>query len=527
MYKLIVVDDEIDFRGRIEHILDVIDVGFELSGMYTNGVDALDGILKYEPDLLITDIKMPFMDGMELISKVREEMPLLKVIIISGFDEFDYAKKAIDLGVISYITKPITSKSLEEILIKAKNSLDNEKQMFNDYHTLIKFKETNYKYVYESTLSKYIGKDKISSNLEKRINALDINLEYSHLCLCNFDFDNHDNDLDDEIFLREYITKEFEGEKFELFSRNENLYLLLKSNTPFILKVINKKLFMITQKAKKFINKTVSIGVSSLEETDITPRMMLEETRRALGIRQIIGGGNVFFYDSLDKSTNVEILSENDKQEIKHILRFGKIRELEEFLKNFKNRILMSNISQENLLFGYTGIYNAALSTLVSPTSFYSKLSPTDNFYVKIFNSKTIDESFKIIMNYLNEIFKTNHDNINNELDIRLEKIIDFINMHYSEDISLDFLADKFNLSSGYISSIFKKYKDVSLVKYVTSIRMKKAVELLETSKYKIVEVSTMVGYSEPFYFSHCFKKYYGLSPKTYVMELKNKCEKS
>ena len=106
-------------------------------------------------------------------------------------------------------------------------------------------------------------------------------------------------------------------------------------------------------------------------------------------------------------------------------------------------------------------------------------------------------------MNYLNEIFKTNHDNINNELDIRLEKIIDFINMHYSEDISLDFLADKFNLSSGYISSIFKKYKDVSLVKYVTSIRMKKAVELLETSKYKIVEVSTMVGYSEPFYFSH------------------------
>ena len=114
MYKLIIVDDEFDIRERLSQSIEKMDCGFEIIGKYENGLDALEGVNQLEPDLVLTDIRMPFMTGIELISKIRETKPLTKVIIITGFDEFDYAKRAIDLGVIGFLTKPVTYSDLEK-----------------------------------------------------------------------------------------------------------------------------------------------------------------------------------------------------------------------------------------------------------------------------------------------------------------------------------------------------------------------------------------------------------------------------
>ena len=102
MYKLVIVDDEFDVRNRLSQSIKKLDTGFEIVGMYENGLDALEGVNNLNPDLVITDIRMPFMTGIELISKIKETKPLTKAIIITGFDEFDYAKKAIDLGVVGF-----------------------------------------------------------------------------------------------------------------------------------------------------------------------------------------------------------------------------------------------------------------------------------------------------------------------------------------------------------------------------------------------------------------------------------------
>ena len=124
MYKLVIVDDEFDVRNRLSQSIKKLDTGFEIVGMYENGLDALEGVNNLNPDLVITDIRMPFMTGIELISKIKETKPLTKAIIITGFDEFDYAKKAIDLGVVGFLTKPVLNDDLKNILIKTKEDLD-------------------------------------------------------------------------------------------------------------------------------------------------------------------------------------------------------------------------------------------------------------------------------------------------------------------------------------------------------------------------------------------------------------------
>ena len=124
MYNVIIVDDESSVRERVTGFLERKKDEYKIIGTYENGYDALLGGVPLEPDLIITDIKMPFINGLELIKRAKQELPLVQTIIISGYDDFDYAKQAIDLGVIGYISKPVTFEEIENALSKAKSELD-------------------------------------------------------------------------------------------------------------------------------------------------------------------------------------------------------------------------------------------------------------------------------------------------------------------------------------------------------------------------------------------------------------------
>lgn len=122
MLKIVIADDESNARDRLSSILKNFSADFEIVGAYANGYDTLEGVLALEPDLLITDIKMPFIDGIEVIKRAKIDLPLLQSIIITGYDSFDFAKQAIDLGVVGYISKPITKDELEVVLVKAREA---------------------------------------------------------------------------------------------------------------------------------------------------------------------------------------------------------------------------------------------------------------------------------------------------------------------------------------------------------------------------------------------------------------------
>ena len=117
-YKILLVDDELEIRDGMIQKLDWHQLGYDVAAAAENGVEALEKADQVQPDVIMTDIRMPFMDGLEFIEKVIERLPAVKIIVFSGFDDFEYAQQAINLGVEEYILKPISARQLEESLIK-------------------------------------------------------------------------------------------------------------------------------------------------------------------------------------------------------------------------------------------------------------------------------------------------------------------------------------------------------------------------------------------------------------------------
>lgn len=520
MYKLAVADDELDFRGRILRILSKIDVGFELVGSYENGIDTYEGVLQTQPDLLITDIKMPFMNGIELIQKLKADMPLLKVIIVSGFDEFDYAKQAIDLGVISYITKPITINELEAILIKAKETLDKETEMRTNLNLLDEFKEKNHQSLYENGLNYYLAFNHIQTEEYEELKSVGVLLDYRYLVLCNFDFDSEIQSLNSKIQLRNYVETEMK-EKFnvDVFERNGRLFSLIKSDSNIDVIVLSYILEKIILMTKKYLFKDLSVGVSSLKEYNKNPRSLLDQSRNALQLRTVLKGSQSFFYDNLEqtKFNKVDLKEEIDK--IKYTLRYQSKKELIKFVSDIKRNLINNNVDPSTIPYYYTSIFNTALESL-NETNEYFNSCGDKNYYIEIVNGKTLDDYSDTLFEALSLIFEINHNELSKNIDYRFKEIVDFIDQNYKENISLDDIVLKMNLSKSYVSSLFKKYNNITFVKYLTSVRMEKAKDLLQQKKYKIINVSMLCGYDDPFYFSHCFKKYVGKSPKEYVKTL-------
>ena len=153
MYKIIVCDDERSILERLISLINKLSDDFEVIGSYENGYDALVNGISLEPDILITDIKMPYIDGINLIEQAKIELPLLQSIIISGYDSFDYAKKGIELGVNGYISKPITFEELKEVLLKTKEKLNQETKGLNNLKQQL---DTSNKIIIENDLIKYL-----------------------------------------------------------------------------------------------------------------------------------------------------------------------------------------------------------------------------------------------------------------------------------------------------------------------------------------------------------------------------------
>lgn len=156
MYKLILVDDEEEVRKGMLRKIDWAGYGFEIAGEAENGYEALTVAEKTPPDVVVTDIKMPFMDGIELSEALSKKYPTVKIIILTGFDEFEYAQKAINLNVVEYILKPIASKEFTELLDKVKKGLDEEIAQKENVEALRKHYEESLPILREKFLSSLI-----------------------------------------------------------------------------------------------------------------------------------------------------------------------------------------------------------------------------------------------------------------------------------------------------------------------------------------------------------------------------------
>ena len=526
MYKVIIVDDESAVRERLfKQLLNFSD-DFEVVGQFENGFDALIGGTQFSPDLLITDIKMPYIDGIELIKRMKQELPLLQTIIISGFDSFDYAKQAISLGVIGYISKPITLGELEETLKKAKIELDKKNSVDNDIEDLKKRASSGLKLMQNSDLSKLITLKDIPDNFKEKLIADGINLDYKYTILAAIDFDDQITQISYDkmelvnFHLEKYIQDEFSESEIStvLFDNSSEFGLFILSKSQIEKEALQERLGRVLAKIKRACKVEMSIGLSETKEDTEhkSYRELYRHALRTLEYRTVIGSNIIIFFGDISKNkTTTGKVDENEFKNITYEVLYGDLQTAKDRINKLLNTITADNF-KETYLFILNNLIDSLLKACVSLQSLFQEYMTYEAIVENSYKIKSNEQLYAFIDDLVNNIDRINKNSRQSGVDSSYRQIINFINNKYTNSLlSLEDVAKELGYSVSYVSLILKR-NNTTFTKYLTDVRMEKAKALLLDTDMKLLSIANEVGYDDPYYFSHCFKKNTGISPQEY-----------
>lgn len=521
MYKLVIVEDERDVRRRVAGLIEKAKSRFQIISEYENGIDAYDGIISDNPDLILTDIKIPYIDGIELVKKVREVLPLVKVIIITGYNEFDYAKRAANLGVVGFISKPVILEDVRALLQKAESVLDEEFVTAESLNRLESFYESSLPIIRENALYRLSNMSDVSPAFEKRLKHNDIDLDYRYFALCVFDFDEAARDDIERYDLAFSHVRKLAGESFagfcgiDLFNRYDKLCMIIKSNNGLDIKQIEKQLELIIQRAGRYSDMPLSAGISGVHENSRSFALMLKEAMRALGYRGVMGGSKVFSH-AVSADASMPVMDDKAVKELGYLMHFKDERECLDCLEGIKNRLERPE-AENSYFYALTSILNVLIKACDDLEGLFMKYGGQDGMYRRLFEIKTADEMFEHFRELIKVIRFLNDNVIADSMQSNLRKVVSYMEANFCDpDISFESMARQVGFSVSYIGALLKKNLNTSFVKMLTGMRMEKAQELLADPRLKIIDVAEQVGYSDSYYFSHCFKKYMGVSPKEF-----------
>ena len=524
MYKMVIVEDERDVRNRLVGLIEKSGSNFEIISEYETGIDAYEGILSDNPDLILTDIKIPYINGIELSKMIREVYPLVKIIIITGYNEFDYAREAANIGVIGFISKPVTLENIQELLRKAETSLDDEFLTGSNLDRLSAFYQDSLPIIRESDLYRLSKMSDVPQAFESRLRGNNIDLDYPYFAICVFDFDeliDEDAERYDLGFssIRKSVGEEF-GDlcDYDTFNRYEKLCLILKYRQTPDTSEIEKRVERIIQRVGRYSDMPVSAGISSIFAGRKDFSAMVKEAERALEYRSVMGGRKVFFIES-SRAPAVRLeIDDNLIKELGYLLHSQPIEACVQRIGLIRESL---GISGNSLYYAATGVLNVLIRGCDDIEELSARCGGPDVIYRRLCEIKTDDEIFDYLKGLARLVREVNDGVIVGSLDRSLRLITSYMETHYQDpDVSFESLAREVNFSVSYISALLKKRLNTSFVKMLTELRMERAKELLTDPELRIIDIAEQLGYNDSYYFSHCFKKHTGMPPKEFRNKL-------
>ena len=520
LYKLVIVEDERDVRSRLVSLIEKSGCNFEIISEYETGIDAYDGIISDNPDLILTDIKIPYINGIDLSKMIRQVYPLVRVIIITGYNEFDYAKEAANLGVIGFVSKPVTVENIRELLEKAEASLDEEFLTGSNLEQLSGFYQDNLPIINENDLYRLSKMSNVSPAFESRLRSNKISLDYPYFAMCIFDSDEiseEDAERYDMVFssIRKSVGEEF-GDlcDFDLFSRYEKLCLILKYRTQPDAKELELRIERIIQRSGRYSDMPVSAGISRIFENSKNFSAMVKEAMRALDYRSVMGGQKVFFFNDSQAPARKLVVDDATIKELGYLLHSKTVDDCIQRIDLIRDHL---GNSVNSLYFAATGILNVLIRSCDDVEALSVRCGDPDSIYRKLYEIKTDDEIFVFLKEMTRSIREVNDSVMVDNLDHCLRLVTSYLETHFCDpDISFESLARAVNFSVSYISALLKKRLNTSFIKMLTDLRMVRAKELLADHSLRIIDIAESLGYNDSYYFSHCFKKHVGVAPKEF-----------
>ena len=544
MIKVFLVEDEIIMREGIKNNIDWDGEGFSFVGEASDGELAYPLILKYAPDIVITDIKMPFMDGLELSRLIKTQMPKVKIIVLSGYDEFEYAKEAISIGITDYLVKPITGAKLLEAIKKVAKTIEEEKEQKEFLEKYHRERIENLHLERQKFLNNLIGSKLSVSELLESGKKLGIDLSAESYNIILFKVFSQKDEVGayskDQIAVAEEIEEMVSGKNnICMFDQSvEGWVFLVKSEEGSSIEEVEKKyLKNITNIVSAYPELSyfagVGIPVKRLRELNTS----YDNAGKAFAYRYLMQGSQIIYSKELegfhvpleaDINLNTLDVGKMDRKIVENFLRSGSADETRHFIDEYFLSLGESNVN--SLLFRQY----IAMDMYFCIVSLMEEL----DYDPEIVTDKCGD--FREIANILSSLGETKIylTRIFQEAialrDLASKKKYSHILMaakeyiqanFQKEDVSLNTVAASVNISPNHFSTIFSQEMDQTFIEYLTNVRMEKAKELLKCSGMKSSEIGYSVGYKDPHYFSYIFKKTQDCTPKEFRMRGKINAE--
>lgn len=533
--KVFLVEDEMVIRRGIKNSIDWEKEGYIFCGEASDGELAYPMIIKEKPDILITDIRMPFMDGLELCKLVKKELPNIKILILSGYDEFDYAKEAIRLGVTEYLLKPISSGKLLEALNGVSESIRREKEDKDLVRKYMEEMRENTEHEKQKFFEQMIAGNLSMADALETGKKYEMNLSAGMYNLLLFRFTlGKENRKSGELlreaeYAIEKLTERLEY-VFEFQRGVEGWAFLLMADNEEQMSERVKELSKDLEEIMKNYSTIAYFGgigqpVARLRELEESFR----EAERALAARFTMELNRIISVEDIRMAQNVDTLDDIE------ITSFGEIEKTRTMLEKFLNNgaedeidefvdVYINELPEENLKSVLMRQY-IIMDAYIVMMSFCEKIEGIEGEMQaqseELKNSMKTIQTLEEIKNYIRMLLKKIigvRDTISGRRysDI-IEIAKDQIRKTYmSDEISLNTIAAEVGMSPSYFSSIFSKEMGKIFVEYLTEIRMDRAKELLMCSSMKTSEIGYEVGYKDPHYFSYIFKKTQNCTPKEF-----------
>ena len=538
MLKVFLVEDESVIREGFRDKIPWEQYGFQLVGEAGDGEMALPMIRKLKPDLLITDIKMPFMDGLSLSEIVKEEFPKIKIIIISGYDDFEYARQAIKAGVDQYLLKPITRTTLRGVLLEMKEKIEQGMEQ-KDYQAqyqdeVQEFEQFSLRRFFEKILE---GKLSVKEIYEE---AAAQSLQLTASCYNLLLFSIYEKAEVSSRESRERLIRKQE-EVFHYFLRHPQ-YILFRFNVSCYGVLIKSEQFQMEELTENslahfkevcapeedHLEWYVAVG-PEVERLSMLPQCS-KDANHYFAYRFIKPGLHVLSETTLsdclagqgEKNIGTVDFMQMDPEIIRDFLSRGEDKEIHDFVESYLYNI--QNALKSRMFRSYV-----ILNIRFAVVAFLESIGADQAEYLE-----EIEHAVQMIRSEDSEIFEYFAGMLETAMGIRdrinscqggkmLKKALDYIDDHYDCDtLSLNLVAENIGMSASYLSAIFSQNMQKTFVEYVTEKRIEKAKKLLKQTDKNSGEIAKEVGYKDSHYFSFVFKKLQGCSPREYRAEKKH-----
>lgn len=526
MYNLLVVDDEELTREGIASVIASRENNSFNIYCAENGLQALEIIEKQSIQAMILDIKMPKMGGVEVLKSLYEKKINIKTIVLSGYEEFEYAKVAIEAGALNYIVKPIIPKEIIKIARELEEEINREVKLNQEMENLRKQMQENLDIIKEKLFNDILCNRISEEAFWSRVDFLNLKIHGNMFQIAVIDIIKYNYFATEEKyqlvnysmynFLKQYIS---DIEDLEYFQISSSQFIIVYSVQEKRAKKLIEELYYLKKKMDSKFNICSTIGIGNAYQGFENIRRTYLEAINTARFQVLSGRENIASISEIQEA-NISYDYLFDSEEFMIRMKLGDLCSVTDQLNETFDKIEQqkeSSFDIENFnlfcmrILIYTFMALKGLNIDLSSINLNEKQE-----LLEIYEMKSYVDIKNKIFSIIDQVSIKVEEFKKDKKKINIEKVKSIINQSYKQDITIKFIADQLYLNQNYLGQIFKNETNMSIIDYLNKVRVTKSKALLKNTDLMIYEIAENVGFNDSHYFSTVFKKFVGVTPKEY-----------